>query len=237
MFWLLRRWVTWAPAAFVGGLAYGFQRSGDRTVGLRLVEPGVPRSAASYRRRAWTSCSSDSGPDRHGWGIALALLVTAGFFVSTETVLIVSISAVVGTILLLGYAGLWHRDGFDSGGGMRSPVSASRSPCRRHCWRIPCGSSWPALLISAAWCGRPTYPVTSETLLATSGATWDSGVRSVPDSSRKKHPSWAAIGARPLLHPPTWGRGFWLSWRRGPSSGDQTAGSGSSAPSASSPLR
>ena len=24
MFWLLRRWVTWAPAAFVGGLAYGF---------------------------------------------------------------------------------------------------------------------------------------------------------------------------------------------------------------------
>jgi hypothetical protein len=109
MFWLLRRWVTWAPAAFVGGLAYGF----SALVIVQLAF-GWLNLACLALLPLIVGCLDElflrqrARPARVG--IALALLVTAEFFVSTETVLIVSISVVVGAILLLGYAELWHRD-------------------------------------------------------------------------------------------------------------------------------
>jgi hypothetical protein len=109
MFWLLHRWVRWTPAAFVGGLAYGF----SALVIVQLAF-GWLNLACLALLPLIVGCLDElflrqrARPARVG--VALALLVTAEFFVSTETVLIVSVSVAVGTILLLGYAGLRHRD-------------------------------------------------------------------------------------------------------------------------------
>ena len=108
MFWLLQRWVRWTPAAFVGGLAYGFSASVDRPAGrsagstspvmalLPLMVACVDELYIRQRAR----------PVRVGW--ALAVLVAVEFFVSTEMVLIVAVSGVVATVMLVGYG--WAHD-------------------------------------------------------------------------------------------------------------------------------
>ena len=49
MFWLLRRWVTWTPAAFLGGLFYGF--SPFVLVSLALAHPNFGLLAPAPHRR------------------------------------------------------------------------------------------------------------------------------------------------------------------------------------------
>lgn len=104
MFWLLRRWVRWTPAAFVGGLLFGFSTfefvevaGGHLMTGFLVV---VPLMAACLdellvrqRRRPGAV------------GAALGLLVVVQFFLGTEVLLIVAMTGVVGLILLLAYAG------------------------------------------------------------------------------------------------------------------------------------
>ncbi len=109
MFWLLLRWVRWAPAAFVGGLAYGFSAS----VIVQLAF-GWLNLACMALLPLMVACFDELyirqrfRPARVG--AALAVLVTVQFFVSTEMVLIVSVSAVLATALVAGYAG-FHRRG------------------------------------------------------------------------------------------------------------------------------
>jgi hypothetical protein len=93
MFWLLRRWTSWAPAAFVGGLFFGF--SPFVLVSLALAHPnfalmaGVPLIVGCVdelfvrRRRS---------PIRVG--IVLGLLLVVQFFVSVEVLALVVLFAI-----------------------------------------------------------------------------------------------------------------------------------------------
>jgi hypothetical protein len=102
MFVLLRRWVRWTPAAFVGGLAYGFSPfliSELALNQLNIAMVAVPPLVALVldellvrRRRSpvWT-------------GVLLAVLVVVQFFVSTEVLLITVVFAgiAVGAVALV----------------------------------------------------------------------------------------------------------------------------------------
>jgi hypothetical protein len=109
MFWLLQRWVRWPAAAFVGGLAYGF-------TALMVVQIafGWLNLACLALLPLVVACLDEllirqrARPRRVG--AALALLMAVQFFVSTEMLLIVTISGVVAVALLVGYAALRHRD-------------------------------------------------------------------------------------------------------------------------------
>jgi len=103
MFVLLRRWVRWAPAAFVGGLLYGFSplvlvslSDGHLMVGWEVVPPLVVACIDEllFRRRR--------GPV--AVGLVLGLLLVIQFFVGTEVLLILAIAAVPAALLLGGWA-------------------------------------------------------------------------------------------------------------------------------------
>ena len=103
MFWLLQRWVTWTPAAFIGGLAYGFSAFIVVQLAfgwLNLAFVGLlPLMVACVdelfvRQRA--------RPVRVG--LALGLLVAVELFVSAEMVLIVAVAGAVAVAMLVVYA-------------------------------------------------------------------------------------------------------------------------------------
>jgi len=103
MFWLLRRWVRWTPAAFAGGLLYGFSpyvvsnlALAHLMTGVLLVLPLIiaclDELLVRQRRRPVLV------------GGVLGLLIVVQFFVSTEVLVIVAIAGVAGLVLLVGYA-------------------------------------------------------------------------------------------------------------------------------------
>ena len=99
MFVLLRRWVRWAPAAFVGGLLYGFSPLGlvslsdaHLMLGWAVVPPLVVACVDELlfgRRR---------GPVVVG--LVRGLLLVVQFFVGPEVLLILGIAAVPAALLL-----------------------------------------------------------------------------------------------------------------------------------------
>ncbi len=108
MFVLLRRWVTWAPAAFCGGLLYGFSplvlvalSDAHLMLGWAVVPPLVVACADEllFRRKRRPFVV----------GLVLGLLLVVQFFVGTEVLLLLGIMAVPATLLLAGF-GLRHRD-------------------------------------------------------------------------------------------------------------------------------
>ncbi len=110
MFVLVRRWVAWVPAAFIGGLAYGFSPFVVTELALNqlnlaflavvpllvlvLDELLVRQRGSPYRT-----------------GAALAALLVVQFFLSTEVLVISCLFAVVGVALLLGFAWLTGPEG------------------------------------------------------------------------------------------------------------------------------
>jgi hypothetical protein len=103
MFVLLRRWVSWTPAAFIGGLFYGFSPfvlASLADAHLMLGMAAVPPLAVvclddlliRQRRR----------PVRTG--ILLGLLVTLQFFIGTEVLLMMAIMGAVGIVFVAAYA-------------------------------------------------------------------------------------------------------------------------------------
>jgi hypothetical protein len=98
MFWLLRRWVSWAPAAFVGGLLYGFSPFivGGLVAGWLTTMLALPPLMVAcldeicVRRRCRPVLV----------GAALGGLVTLQFFISTELLAITAITAVFGLVVL-----------------------------------------------------------------------------------------------------------------------------------------
>ena len=109
MFILLRRWVSWTPAAFFGGLLTGFHPSfitnltdAHFFLGMAVVPPLVVACLDELliRQRSRPIVT----------GIVLGLLVTLQFFVSTEVLLVTAIMGVVGLVLVLGYASWKHFD-------------------------------------------------------------------------------------------------------------------------------
>ncbi len=172
-------------------------------------------------------------------GVALGLLVTVEFFVSSELLLIVIVSGIVAGVLLVGYAAV-H--------GPRRPPPEERAG-RRWAWERPsswlggaarrtrCGSSSPVRPTWAGRSGRPTCPATWATPWATSGTTSACGARSRPRSWPRRHRSSAATGDRQHRHRPIWVWGCSWSWWSGRSGGAGTGGSGASGPWPSRPGR
>ena len=108
MFWLLRRWVTWAPSALVGGLLFGF--SPFVVVSLALAHPNFGLLAPVP---LIIGCLDDLFV-RHRFrplrvGVVLGLLVVVEFFVSVEVLSLVSLFAVLAALALGGWA-LARRD-------------------------------------------------------------------------------------------------------------------------------
>jgi len=110
MFWLLRRWVRWTPAAFAGGLVFGFapfaianlavaHLNTEVLVLVPLIVACLDELLVRQRRRPAVG------------GVALGLLVVAQFFLSTEMLAIVAICAAVGLLILVSYAVVWNRAG------------------------------------------------------------------------------------------------------------------------------
>ncbi|HXQ75817.1 MAG TPA: hypothetical protein VN791_04920 [Acidimicrobiales bacterium] len=105
MFWLLRRWVRWTPAAFVGGLVFGFSpfafvnvAGGHLMSGVLVLVPlmvaCLDELLVRQRRRPAVT------------GGVLGLLVVVQFFLSTEILTIVVLCSAVGVALVLAYAAL-----------------------------------------------------------------------------------------------------------------------------------
>ena len=98
-YFFARRWVAWWPAAFVAGLLYGFspyeiaQSAGHLNLTFMVIPPlcflVLHELAVRQRGRAAR------------WGVALGLLATAQFFVSSE---VLASTAVVGAIALVAAA-------------------------------------------------------------------------------------------------------------------------------------
>jgi len=110
MFALLRRWVTWTPAAFIGGLLYGFSpfilislTDGHLMAGMAPIPPLVVLCLDEMLvRQRWRPAVP---------GIALGVLLTIQFFFGTEMFVMTVIVAGIGVILLVLY-GLIHWDIF-----------------------------------------------------------------------------------------------------------------------------
>jgi hypothetical protein len=103
MFFLLRRWVSWTPAAFVGGLLYGFSpfiliglTDGHLMLSMAPVPPLIvlclDELLARQRRNPVAM------------GVLLAVLVCAQFFIGTELLLMVGLTTAMGMAFVLIYA-------------------------------------------------------------------------------------------------------------------------------------
>ena len=105
MFVLLRRWVVWEPAAFIGGLVYGFSpflitelALNQLNIAFLAIPPLVVLALDELLVRQRRS------PYRTG--VALAALLVVEFFVSTEVLVITCLFAVVAVVLMAGFVSL-----------------------------------------------------------------------------------------------------------------------------------
>jgi hypothetical protein len=97
-YFFVRRWTTWRPAAFVGGLLYGFgpyeiaQSAGHTNLTFAVFPPlillVVHELAVRQRGHART------------WGIVLGLLLTAQFFVSSEVLVSTLVMGAICLVLI-----------------------------------------------------------------------------------------------------------------------------------------
>jgi hypothetical protein len=127
MLLLLKRWTSWLPAAFFGGLAFGFSPfllnglvQGWLNLSLVLSPLIVLCVDELIARDRWRPVPT---------GVALGLLVTWQFFISTEMLLITAMVVLLGVLLIVGRALIWDRDilgdrwkrvatGLGTGGGL-----------------------------------------------------------------------------------------------------------------------
>jgi hypothetical protein len=109
MFWLLRRWVRWSPAAFIGGLFYGF--SAFVTVQLAF---GWLNLACIALLPLMVGCLDELLIRQRVRpalvGAALGLLVVAEFFISVEILLIAMVSGVIALVVLVVYGAVHDAD-------------------------------------------------------------------------------------------------------------------------------
>ncbi len=147
MFWLLRRWLSWAPAAFAGGLFFGF--SPFILVSLALAHPNfgllapVPLIVGCLddlflrrRRRPGTV------------GIVLGLLLVVEFSISVEILLLVALFTAVAAVVVV------VRDLVEAS----PPDSGGRAPGRPRGGRGRCGGSRPPRLPTVVLLRRSRPP-------------------------------------------------------------------------------
>ena len=120
MFVLLRRFVAWSPAAFVGGLLYGFWpfilislTDAHLMLGLAPIPPlmvaCLDELLVRQRHRALPA------------GLVLGVLVAAQFLVGSEALVITLIAAGIGVVLVVGYGIVRRRRQLRSGSATPSP--------------------------------------------------------------------------------------------------------------------
>jgi hypothetical protein len=105
MFVLLRRWVSWMPAAFAGGLIYGFSpfvlnnlTSSWLNLGMAAIPPLIVVCLDELLvRQRWRPIVT---------GLLLGLLLAVQFFIGTEILVLTVITAAIGVILVVAYAAL-----------------------------------------------------------------------------------------------------------------------------------
>jgi hypothetical protein len=100
LFALLRRWVSWAPAAFIGGLFYGFSplvlvnlTNGYLMIGMAVVPPLVVLCLDELLLRQRRPPVAT--------GILLGLLLALQFFIGTEALIILLIAVVIGIVVII----------------------------------------------------------------------------------------------------------------------------------------
>ena len=109
MYVLLRRWVSWAPAAFVGGLLYGFSpfvvvslTDAHLMLGMAAVPPllvlCLDELLIRQRWRWWVT------------GLAIGGLAFVQFFLGTELLVLTLIMAAIGALVLVAAAAVFRRD-------------------------------------------------------------------------------------------------------------------------------
>ena len=107
MFVLLRRWVRWQPAAFVGGLLYGF----SPVILVNLVDAHL-MVAMAVVPPLLVACLDELiiRQRRHPAtvGVVLGLLVVVQFFLGTEMLAILLITGTPGLALIILYAAWRH---------------------------------------------------------------------------------------------------------------------------------
>ena len=122
---LLRRWVQWAPAAFVGGLAYGFSpfvitesALNQLNIATLVIPPLVVMAVDELMIRQRRS--------PYVVGALLAALLTVQFFVSTEILLITVVFGVIAVMLVVAFAALRYPGEVTSrsGHGLRGACTA-----------------------------------------------------------------------------------------------------------------
>jgi hypothetical protein len=98
-FLVLRRAVSWAPAAFVGGLIYAFSSymAGQGLGHLNLVFVPIPPVLLYVLYELLVRQSQQA----RRWGIALGLLTAAQFLISAEILIDTAIIAVLGVVILV----------------------------------------------------------------------------------------------------------------------------------------
>jgi len=160
MFWLLRRWVSWAPAAFAGGLFFGF--SPFVVVSLALAHPNFGFLAPVP---LIIGCVDDIFVRHHfrprRVGFALGLLVVVEFAISVEVLLLMVLFAVFAAVVV----GLWvlvgHRqDARRSIVGAAAPMAVAAGVAAvllaYPLWFFLAG---PAHLVGRAWPDSPSGTV------------------------------------------------------------------------------
>jgi hypothetical protein len=103
MFVLIRRWVSWSPAAFVGGLLYGFSpfilislTDAHLMLGMAPIPPLIVACLDELLVRQRRSPVAT--------GAVLGLLVAIQFSIGTEILVLVVIAIVIGAVVMAVYA-------------------------------------------------------------------------------------------------------------------------------------
>lgn len=108
MLLLLRRWVAWMPAAFVGGLAYGFSLyvfSGLVDGWLNFLIAFPPLAVLCL-----DELLDLEGRDPRRVGALLGLLIACQYFFSTELLAVTAVAVTAGLLLVLAATALRRRD-------------------------------------------------------------------------------------------------------------------------------
>ena len=181
-FFALRRWVLWSPAAFIGGLLYGFSPymigQGIGHLNLLFV-PGPPLILLTLDelvvRRRWRPRTS---------GIVLGLVAGAQFLISPEVFAGTAVLAAIGLMVLM---------------------IANPHQIGTHAKRVAIGLSW-ALLVCGALIAYPVYLELTgpDRFVGSAHGTYpfpaDLLSPIIPDANQLVAPrAWAQIGDRFIM--------------------------------------
>ena len=218
-FWLLRRWVRWSPAAFVGGLLFGFSPFVVQSLAYaHLMTTALVVFPLAVGCLDELLVRQRRSPGKVG--VVLGLLVVVEFFVSSEMLAIMAVSTVVGLVLLVAYRGWVDRADLARRIGVAAPGLATATVVVVVVLAYPVwvALAGPAHLAGRDLAGHPGRRRVRPGVLRRSGAA---GAEEPADGTRR-------LPGPPLPPPATSAGGCWPCWRPAWWCGGGTGGCGSS---------